>query len=260
MSTTTKIVYTVVALIIVAFVGGLIVHYHNARNESAQSNSRSSGQQPQPSQQPQQTSSENSAATAYSGCPNGQDVNSIDPATGRFKPTIDVNNKVVTLQTTFGNIGIQLYGNDAPKTVENFICLAQKGYYNNTFFHRVAHGFVIQGGDPTGTGSGGQSIYGKPFADELYPDTPSYKAGYLKGVVAMANSGPNTNGSQFFILLADQSGLPHNYTIFGKVIAGQDVVDKIGALPIAVPVFGPDDGTPATKVYIRNAVVSDLKN
>ncbi len=101
--------------------------------------------------------------------------------------------------------------------------LANKGFYNGLTFHRVIKGFMIQGGDPSGNGTGGP---GYKFADELDPTTPSYKAGYKKGVVAMANAGPNTNGSQFFIMTEDYP-LPNLYTIFGHVVSGQDVVDTI---------------------------------
>ncbi len=132
-----------------------------------------------------------------------------------------------TIHTVKGDITIQLYPNDAPKTVMNFATLAKYGYYNNLTFHRVVPGFVIQGGDPNGNGTGGVSIYGPTFADELNPNTPSYLNGYQEGVVAMANRGPNTNGSQFFIMLANDPTLPHQYTIFGKVISGMDVVKKI---------------------------------
>ncbi len=179
-------------------------------------------------------------------------------ANGRYVPTIDLN-KTVILHTSMGDIQIALDGSDAPKTVENFICLAEKGYYNNTIVHRVSHGFVIQAGDPTGTGAGGDSIYGGTFEDELYSDTPSYKTGYLKGVLAMANAGPNTNSSQFFIMLADHPELPHNYTIFGKVTMGQDVVDKIGQAPVTPGPFGPDDGKPVTTISINSAEVKDAK-
>ncbi len=134
-------------------------------------------------------------------------------------------NKAV-IKTAKGDIEIELYTADAPKTVTNFATLSKRGYYDNLTFHRVEPGFVIQGGDPNGNGTGGTSIYGAKFEDELNPNTPSYKAGYKEGVVAMANTGPNTNGSQFFIMLADND-LPHAYTIFGKVTKGIDVVKKI---------------------------------
>ncbi len=134
---------------------------------------------------------------------------------------------VVTIHTAKGDIVLDLYPDDAPKTVQNFSTHAKKGYYNGLTFHRVEPGFVIQGGDPNGNGTGGYSIFGNTFEDELNPNTESYKAGYLEGVLAMANRGPNTNGSQFFIMLADNTTLPKNYTIFGKVKEGMDVVKQI---------------------------------
>ncbi len=134
---------------------------------------------------------------------------------------------LVDIKTAKGVIEIQLYPQDAPKTVENFATLASQGYFNGLTFHRVEPGFVIQGGDPNGNGTGGKSIFGDTFEDELNPNTQSYKDGYKEGVVAMANRGPNTNGSQFFIMLADNTSLPHAYTIFGKVVKGLDVVHQI---------------------------------
>ncbi len=136
--------------------------------------------------------------------------------------------KAAIIKTAKGDIEIELYPQDSPKTVMNFATLSKREYYNNLTFHRVEPGFVIQGGDPNGNGTGGTSIYGAKFEDELNPNTPSYKEGYEEGVVAMANSGPNTNGSQFFIMLADNP-LPHSYTIFGKVTKGMDVVKSIVA-------------------------------
>ena len=144
---------------------------------------------------------------------------------------IQLNNQVnnqnmknlIIIKTNFGEIQIETYNADAPKTVANFIALANKGFYDNLIFHRVIKGFMIQGGDPSGNGTGGP---GYQFEDELNSQTESYKAGYVKGVVAMANAGPNTNGSQFFIMLSD-TPLPKQYTIFGEVVSGMDVVDKI---------------------------------
>lgn len=152
---------------------------------------------------------------------------------------------IVTLSTNFGEIKFKTYDEDAPKTVNNFVALAQKGFFNNLIFHRVISGFMIQGGDPVGNGTGGP---GYTFEDELNQATKSYQEGYAKGVVAMANAGPNTNGSQFFIMLQD-TPLPHNYTIFGKVISGQDVVDAIGKTPT-----GPGD-RPIAPVTIKSAKV-----
>ena len=136
-------------------------------------------------------------------------------------------NYLINIKTNLGEIVFTTYDADAPKAVANFIKLAEKGFYDGVIFHRVINGFMIQGGDPTGTGRGGP---GYTFEDELNPETESYRAGYQKGVVAMANSGPDTNGSQFFIMVADYS-LPNNYTIFGKIVSGQEVADKIAKLP-----------------------------
>ena len=157
----------------------------------------------------------------------------------------------VSIETTKGVIDLELYETDAPKTVANFVGLAEQGYFNGVIFHRVSKGFVIQGGDPTGTGTGGKSIYGKEFADELNPDAPSYKEGYVRGTVAMANRGPNTNTSQFFIVLNDAPWLPKNYTIFGKVVKGMDVVDSIAASEISPP----NDGKPKVAVVMKKVSV-----
>ena len=133
------------------------------------------------------------------------------------------------IKTPKGDIELELYPNDAPKTVTNFATLAKNGFYDCLTFHRYEPGFVIQGGDPSGNGTGGESIYGSEFEDELNANTASYQAGYKQGVLAMANRGPNTNSSQFFIMLEDNDTLPKNYTIFGKVTAGIDVVQSIRA-------------------------------
>ena len=182
-----------------------------------------------------------------------------------FKPEVLKEAKAPTEQFVlftvkgFGDFKIQLLPKDAPKASENMARLVKAGYYDCLTFHRVAHNVisVIQTGDPTGTGRGGQSAFGKPFADELNPATASFKTGYVKGTVAMANSGPNTNGSQFFITLADlNSKLGKSYTIFGKVVAGQDVVDKIGKVEVEPGPFGDGDGAPLVPVVIEKAVLS----
>ncbi|MEN9524090.1 MAG: hypothetical protein RL536_159 [Candidatus Parcubacteria bacterium] len=153
----------------------------------------------------------------------------------------------ITIETNKGTIVFETYDADAPKTSENFVTLAKKGFYNNLIFHRVISGFMIQGGDPTGTGRGGP---GYKFADELNPATDSYKTGYVRGTVAMANSGPDTNGSQFFIMHKD-TPLPHNYTIFGKVTKGLDVVDAITATTVN------GDDKPLTDVVMKKVTVTD---
>ena len=138
--------------------------------------------------------------------------------------SIDVNSTYIAeLETSLGNIVIELFADTSPVTVNNFVNLSNDGYYNDVIFHRVIKGFMIQGGDPSGTGHGDMGKYpGYDFEDEL--DNPM---NYEKGIVAMANRGPNTNGSQFFIMHEDYP-LPYQYTIFGKVLSGLDVVDAIG--------------------------------
>jgi cyclophilin family peptidyl-prolyl cis-trans isomerase len=135
-------------------------------------------------------------------------------------------NRTAAIQTNQGTIKVELLESDAPKTTENFITLAERGYYDGVIFHRVIKGFMIQGGDPTGTGRGGEAAKGGRFNDEIDSSSALYQRGYKKGTVAMANAGPNTNGSQFFIMHADYP-LPPSYTIFGRVTDGLDVVDAI---------------------------------
>jgi len=142
---------------------------------------------------------------------------------------IDVNKKyTAVMNTNMGTMFIEFFTNDAPMTVNNFINLSKDGYYNDVIFHRVISGFMIQGGDPSGTGHGEMGKYpGYKFEDELNNQIP-----YEKGILAMANAGPNTNGSQFFIMHVDYP-LPYQYTIFGKVTDGLDVVDKIASVETA---------------------------
>jgi cyclophilin family peptidyl-prolyl cis-trans isomerase len=160
-------------------------------------------------------------------------VESITPSsTETMEP---VTGQTVTLETSKGSITIALYEKDAPKTAENFVKLVEQGFYNGLTFHRVISGFMIQGGDPNctpsrSTGPCGTGGPGYQFADELDPQSPSAKQGYVRGVVAMANSGPNTNGSQFFIMHQSYP-LSYNYTIFGKVVAGMETVDAIATVP-----------------------------
>jgi peptidylprolyl isomerase len=132
---------------------------------------------------------------------------------------------VVIFETSQGNFEVTLFPDIAPKTVENFLQLAANNYYNGTVFHRVIKGFMIQGGDPQGNGTGGQSIWGAPFADEFNPNVNFDRP----GILAMANRGPNTNGSQFFITTAATPWLNQRHTIFGEVTQGYDVIKKIEA-------------------------------
>ena len=132
-------------------------------------------------------------------------------------------NRIVVLETNQGVVEIRLMPEVAPKACENFTKLVEKGYYDGLIFHRVIKNFMIQGGDPTGTGTGGESVWGVPFADEVRPDVKFDKPGLL----AMANSGPNTNGSQFFITTAKTPWLNMRHTIFGEVSLGYVAVEKI---------------------------------
>jgi cyclophilin family peptidyl-prolyl cis-trans isomerase len=143
-----------------------------------------------------------------------------------------------TIETDKGPIELEFLPGDAPKAVENFRLLAEKGYYDNLTFHRIVKGFMVQGGDPSGDGTGGESAWGGTFEDEIKPDSPTYRDGYRRGIVAMANAGPNTNGSQFFIMHADYP-LPPAYVIFARVIKGIEVVDALAETPTT---RGPDGG------------------
>ena len=139
----------------------------------------------------------------------------------------DMKNNTVVLETTQGTIEIKLFNSVAPKACENMIGLIKKGYYDGLIFHRVIKSFMIQGGDPTGTGMGGESMWGKPFEDEISDSAKFDKP----GILAMANSGPNTNGSQFFITTVPTPWLNGHHTIFGEVVSGYDVVQKIENIP-----------------------------
>jgi cyclophilin family peptidyl-prolyl cis-trans isomerase len=138
---------------------------------------------------------------------------------------------VAVIKTNMGTIEIELFAKETPKTVENFAGLAGKGYYDGVIFHRVIDNFMIQGGDPTGTGRGGDSFWGGKFADEIVPSLKHDQP----GILSMANAGPNTNGSQFFITLVATPWLDGKHTIFGKVIAGMDVVSAIGKVATSKP-------------------------
>ncbi|QPG96219.1 heme binding [Epichloe festucae Fl1] len=153
----------------------------------------------------------------------------------------------VIIETTMGPITLELYTTHAPKTTKNFTTLIQRGYYTSTIFHRVIPNFMVQGGDPTGTGRGGSSIYGDKFEDEIDPSLKHTGA----GILSMANAGPNTNGSQFFITLAPTPWLDGKHTIFGRVKSGLAVVKRMGLVKT-----GPED-RPVEEVRIVGARVVD---
>ncbi len=153
---------------------------------------------------------------------------------------------IVVFETNLGNIEITLMSDIAPKTCENFIGLVNKEFYNGIVFHRIIKNFMIQGGDPTGTGAGGQSIWGKPFGDECVATVKFDKPGLL----AMANRGPNTNGSQFFITTAATPWLNMKHTIFGQVTEGYDIVKKMEAVKTGLN-DKPVDPVSIVKAYVK---------
>ena len=152
---------------------------------------------------------------------------------------------IVILETNQGEIKVQLFPETAPKTCENFIGLVEKGYYDGLIFHRIIKKFMIQGGDPTGTGRGGESLWGGKFEDEL---TPKIKFD-RKGLLAMANSGPNTNGSQFFITTIPTPWLNMKHTIFGEVINGYDVVEGLENVSVTPGSNKPLEGQTILRAY-----------
>ena len=155
--------------------------------------------------------------------------------------------KHAVIETDKGSIEIAFLEREAPNAVENFRLLAEHGYYDGLTFHRIISGFMIQGGDPLGTGRGGQSAWGKPFVDEINRDLPIYRGGYKRGMVAMANSGRNTNGSQFFIMHQDFKLQP-DYVLFGQVTNGLEVVDALAAVEVS-------GETPVTKPVIKKITI-----
>lgn len=150
--------------------------------------------------------------------------------------------------TSMGEFEVELFADKTPKTVENFTGLAKKGYYNGVIFHRVIADFMIQGGDPTGTGRGGESIWGPKFNDEIVKELRHTGA----GILSMANAGPNTNGSQFFITLVPTPWLDGKHTVFGKVTSGMEVVEAIGATETLKPF-----DRPVVDVVINKITVSE---
>jgi cyclophilin family peptidyl-prolyl cis-trans isomerase len=194
-----------IAITIVAVIGIIATRLISS---SSQTPAPSAATEPQPTQPVQeeatQTATMTNAKKSYTSAPTPM-------------PARDLRNKKAVIETNKGTIEFEIYP-EASQAASNFIFLTNEGFYDNLTFHRVVPGFVIQGGDPLGNGTGGP---GYRFNDE------PVKREYDKGIVAMANSGPNTNGSQFFIMLEDNPDLPAKYTIFGKVTEGQEVVDQI---------------------------------
>lgn len=170
-----------------------------------------------------------------------------EPMTQAPEMQIDITKTYTAiLKTSRGDIVIALHADKTPKTVNNFVSLARSGFYNNTPFHRVIDGFMIQGGDPKGDGTGGP---GYRFDDE------PFEGKYTRGTVAMANAGPNTNGSQFFIMHKDYP-LPQAYVIFGQVSSGMEVVDKIATAPVKKAAGG-EGSSPVTPVVVSEVIITE---
>lgn len=166
------------------------------------------------------------------------------PPTMAIDPTKRYTAKI---ETSEGTIEATLLAQEAPQTVNNFVFLAREGFYDGVIFHRVINGFMIQTGDPTGTGRGGP---GYQFNDE------PVSRRYTRGILAMANAGPNTNGSQFFIVHGGDVGLPPNYTIFGEVTSGMDVVDAIAGAPVKAGSMG-EQSTPVSPARIESIEINE---
>lgn len=178
---------------------------------------------------------------------NTMDQTNVSPSEKLPFEVVDKSKKYqAVLSTSLGQMTLELMVDKTPITVSNFISLARKGFYNNTVFHRVIKGFMIQGGDPKGDGTGGP---GYTFADE------PFEGEYKRGIVAMANAGPDTNGSQFFIMHADYP-LPSNYVIFGKVVSGLDVLDKIAESQVETSPSG-EASKPVTPTTILSVEITE---
>jgi len=163
------------------------------------------------------------------------------------KKSAPTNNPIVILETTQGIITLELFPRIAPKAVENFLGHVKSGYYDGIIFHRIIKGFMIQGGDPTGTGRGGESIWNKPFEDEFSPNVTFNK----KGLLAMANAGPRTNGSQFFITTVPTPHLNGRHTIFGEVKSGYSNVIKLELVEVTPRANKPIEEQRIIKAYIQ---------
>ncbi|MFY9611542.1 MAG: peptidylprolyl isomerase [Blastocatellia bacterium] len=189
------------------------------------------------------------ATFAFAGCGTSTPDQPKPAAPGARDP--NQKNPIAVIETDVGTIKVELLENEAPKTAENFRLLAERGFYNGVIFHRVISGFMIQGGDPTGSGAGGQTATGGMLPNEVDLNSPLYQDGYKRGAMAMANKGrPETGSSQFFIMHQNYALQP-NYTIFGRVTEGIEVVDRIAAAPKTAGSDRPVTPVKMIKVYIQ---------
>jgi cyclophilin family peptidyl-prolyl cis-trans isomerase len=189
-------------------------------------------------------------AAYLSGCRNEQEQKNDNQAAATSPTTSGGKHQTAVIETGVGTIKFELLDDEAPKTAENFEQLAKRGFYDGTIFHRTISGFMIQGGDPSGNGTGGQTATGAPLPNEIRPGSSLYQGGYKRGLVAMANRGrPETGTSQFFIMHQNNPLLPPNYTVFGRVTEGMGVVDKIATAPTVGD--RPTNPVKMNKVYIQ---------
>lgn len=222
--------FAIAVITVLAIFSGIIIYNENGSKEKL--DIEYTGAKAPPTLSPSQSNENNATGTS----------NTMKQPKTIIKPDVIYSAKVTTSKGVFT---IELKQGETPKTVNNFVYLASKGFYNNTIFHRVIKGFMIQGGDPTGTGTGGP---GYKFEDE------KFSGSYAPGTVAMANSGPNTNGSQFFIMHGEQE-LPPNYTIFGHVSEGMNVIDTIASQEVTYGNSG-EQSTPVDPVKITSIEIS----
>lgn len=231
-------IYVLIALIAICILGFIIIFVRNNSNYNASSNENES--------KLSSLNQNNEASDSSKDDIKIKDQNYKLEDKEENKMQIDKNKQYkATLKTSQGNIEIELFANKTPITVNNFVSLSKKDFYSDTIFHRVIEGFMIQGGDPKGDGTGGP---GYQFDDEPFDGE------YERGTIAMANAGPNTNGSQFFIMHQDYA-LPKNYVIFGKVISGIEVVDKIATAKVEQN--RGEISKPVTPVKIANIEITE---
>lgn len=210
----------------------------------------------------QQKQSAQNASAAKAQSPKTQAASD----SGGVRDTVPELTHRAIIKTNLGEIAVGLYGKDAPQAVENFVKLADKKFFRGILFHRVARDFVIQTGDPKTKdkrrkdewGTGGESAFGEPFPDEIFPESLSVKRGYRRGTVAMATRSPDANTSQFFICLRDIPELPRQFTIFGEVLEGWEVVEKISTIEIT-PELNENDGRPVKAIVIKNVAVAKVR-
>jgi cyclophilin family peptidyl-prolyl cis-trans isomerase len=188
------------------------------------------------------------AGLLLAGCKGGGPAGGTAPAISNPSPGTHA-----VIETDHGTIEFEFYEQDSPRSVENFRLLARRGYYDGLTFHRIIKGFMLQGGDPQGDGSGGESAWGGYYDEEIQRDSPLYRRNYQRGVVAMANAGPGTNNSQFFIMHQNYP-LPAHYVIFGQVTKGIEVVDLLAETPTT---RGPDRqmSRPTTPPVMRRVTI-----